>query len=204
MLGRSSSSSWPVCLIDHGEVKIVRSDDGGEFTGNALYTRVCSPPDQAGINFTSVDSPQYNDTAEPTLGLIGTTLLAARLQARLVFPGPGVPTREDLWAEVMAWAVDSLNRGDHRKPGPYLPLQAVTRKGATAEGSAVPHSMLPQEGRASKEALSAGSSRSQPWTRSQRPARLHAGAWSFRENHQSPAYHLAGSSNAHDRPMLLL
>ena len=93
---------------DHGEVEIVRSDDGGEFTGQA-FKRVCTRH-RIKQEFTSADSPQFNGTAERTLGLIGTSSLAARIQAPLIFPGADVPTREDLWAKAVAWSVDSLNR----------------------------------------------------------------------------------------------
>lgn len=54
------------------------------------------------------------------------------------------------------------------------------------------------------EISAAGSSRFRPRTRSQSPARLHASAFSLREHHDNPARSPVGSSNAHDRLVVLL
>ena len=49
--------------------------------------------------FTTADSPQFNGVAERALGLIETTAMAGRTQAREHFAGAQLPGTESLWAE---------------------------------------------------------------------------------------------------------
>lgn len=93
---------------NHEEVTLVRSDDGCESTQQALK-RVCARY-RINENLMSADSPQYNGRAERTLRLIGTAWLAVRVQDPFIFPSVDVPGCEDLWVEVLAWAVHSRNR----------------------------------------------------------------------------------------------
>ena len=60
--------------------------------------------------FTPPDSPEMNGTAERALGLIESSAMAARLQAKETFAGILRPPSDRLWAESMRWACDCLNR----------------------------------------------------------------------------------------------
>ena len=86
----------------------VRSDGGGEFCGGKFGDLCRSRWTKQ--EFTTADSPQFNGVAERALGLIETTAMAGRIQARELFPGAKLPATESLWAEATHWACDALNR----------------------------------------------------------------------------------------------
>ncbi|CAN0423312.1 unnamed protein product, partial [Pylaiella littoralis] len=79
-------------------VKIVHTDNGGEFDGR--FEEVCrelcmkqeKPPPH---------SPQFNGIAERALGLIKDAARAGLIQAMVIFSD--APNFPSLWAEAMAW-----------------------------------------------------------------------------------------------------
>ena len=85
---------------------IVKSDNGGELLGGDFvqlrYKR--------GIKqkFTPADSPKYNGVAEQALALINDTVVAARIQVPVLYPG--APVYPSLWAEAVSSACHVLNR----------------------------------------------------------------------------------------------
>ena len=90
------------------QVVTVRSDEGGELCGGRfddLCRSRCMKQE-----FTTADSPQFNEVAERALGLIETAAMAGRIQARELFPGTQLPATESLWVEASLWACDALNR----------------------------------------------------------------------------------------------
>ena len=84
------------------KVEIVRTDGGGEFRGGK-FGDLCR---SRGIKqeFTTADSSQLNGAAERTLGLIETTAMAGRIQAREFLPGTQLSATASLWAKESHWA----------------------------------------------------------------------------------------------------
>ena len=64
-------------------VEIVRSDNGGEFSGGE-FASVCNEL-LIKQEFTPAYSPQYNGVAERGFGLIEEAAMAARIQAKVLF-----------------------------------------------------------------------------------------------------------------------
>ena len=89
-------------------VQYVQSDDGGEFRGGE-FKQVCL---DYGIKqeFTTARTPQLNGVAERGLHLIQEAAMAATIEAPRLFPFATLPSTDDLWAEAMQWAAESLNR----------------------------------------------------------------------------------------------
>ena len=89
------------------KVKIVRSDNGGEFFGEE-FAEVCK---QFCIKqeFTNADSPKKNGVVERALGIIQNAALAACIQAPIIFPLFQLPPTESLWAKAVHWSCDALN-----------------------------------------------------------------------------------------------
>ena len=72
-------------------VLCVRSGNGGELFGGEVET-LCR---KRGMKqeFTPADSPKYNGVAKRALALISDTVLAARIQAQVLYPGaPSYPS----------------------------------------------------------------------------------------------------------------
>lgn len=81
-------------VSDHGEADNVWTDDGGELVfdvSKRKYVRHRNKHEKA-----TADSPQFNGVAEPSLGIIENSALAARIQELLIFPGVDIPTSENL------------------------------------------------------------------------------------------------------------
>ena len=60
--------------------------------------------------FTTADSPQFNEVAKRALDLIETAAMARRIQTRELLPGAQLPATESLWTEPSHWACNALNR----------------------------------------------------------------------------------------------
>ena len=72
--------------------------------------------------FTPADNPKYNGVAERSLALICDTALAARIQAQVLYPG--APSYPSLWAEVVSWPCNALNRtATKANPGNKSPYE---------------------------------------------------------------------------------
>ena len=101
-------------------VMCVRSDSGGNVFGGEHGT-LCR---KRGIKeeFTPADSPKYNGVAERALALINDTALAARIQARVLYPG--APSYPSLWAKSVSWARNALIRTATKvNPGTKSPYE---------------------------------------------------------------------------------
>ena len=79
------------------KVVIVRSDEGGEFRGEKFGDLRRSGGIK--LEFTTADSPQFNEIAEHALGLNETAAMAGRIHARELFPCAQSPATASLWAE---------------------------------------------------------------------------------------------------------
>ena len=89
------------------KVEIVRSDNGGEFSGGE-FEEACK---QHCIKqkFTNADSPKQNGVVERVLGIIQNAGLVACIQVPIIFPHVQLPPTTSLWAEAVHWACDALN-----------------------------------------------------------------------------------------------
>ena len=87
---------------------IVRSNGGGESRGGK-FGDLCRPQ-CIKQEFTTADSPQFNEVAERALGVIETAVMAGRIQARELFPWAQLSATESLWAEASHGSYDTLNR----------------------------------------------------------------------------------------------
>ena len=90
------------------EVEMVRSDYGGEFfDGDFGYVcrQYCIKQE-----FTNAKCPELNGVAERAFGIIQNAVLAARIQAPILFPHVELPPSKILWAEAVHWAYEALNR----------------------------------------------------------------------------------------------
>lgn len=90
------------------KVKIVRSDNGNEFSGGE-FEFLCNEL-RIKQEFTPPYTPQYNGVAERAFGVIEMAAAAARVQAGQMYRDIKLPPTEKLWAEAMKWASDALNR----------------------------------------------------------------------------------------------
>ena len=71
---------------------------------------------------TPADSSKYNGVAERALALTSDTALAARIQARVLYPG--APYYTSLWAEAVSWPCNALNRtATKANPGNKSPYE---------------------------------------------------------------------------------
>ena len=61
-------------------------------------------------DFTYAKSPKPNGVVERALGVTQNAALVARIQAPILFPHVKLPQSETLWAEVVHWACEALNR----------------------------------------------------------------------------------------------
>ena len=95
-------------MRDHGEVEAVRSDNGGEFTGDD-FVQMCNRH-RIRRECTAPHSPEFNGVGERGLDMIQEVASSARAQAPALYPDINVPTSRRLWAEAMQWACESVNR----------------------------------------------------------------------------------------------
>lgn len=110
-------------------VEIVSSDNGGEFQ-EGDFGDICNEL-LIKQEFTSAQSPKFNEVAERALHMIDSVGLAARIQAREPFPC--CPASNGLsWAEAMHWACDASESHSHYC---QFELQGSTRNVARRERS---------------------------------------------------------------------
>ena len=65
-----------------------------------------------------------NGVAERALGVIQNAALAARIQARILFPHIELPPSQTLWPEAVHWASEALNRtATTSNPGSKSPYE---------------------------------------------------------------------------------
>ena len=83
----------------------VRSDNGGEFHPDGPFGDLCR---ERGIK--QEMSPEENRDAERALAFIETSAMTARIQAGELYPGIEIPNHDWLWAEIINYMVDCLNR----------------------------------------------------------------------------------------------
>ena len=89
------------------KVEIVRSDNGGEFSGGE-FEEACK---QHCIKqkFTNADSPKQNGVVERVLGIIQNAGLVACIQVPIIFPHVQLRRTKSLWAKAVHWACDALS-----------------------------------------------------------------------------------------------
>ena len=87
------------------KVEIVRSDNGGKFFREE-FGEVCK---QYCIKQEFTNAKYQNGLAERVLGIIQNAVLAACIQAPIIFPLVQLPPTESLWAEAVHWSCDALN-----------------------------------------------------------------------------------------------
>ena len=89
------------------KVEVARSDGGGEFL-KGVFDALCTT-EKIRQEFTTVDSPQYNDVAERQIAIMEAAGLAARIQAAAKYPNDVFPRIESLRAEQAHWACHASN-----------------------------------------------------------------------------------------------
>ena len=89
-------------------VKMIRSDEGGEFEGD--FAKLCRRHNNIRQEFTTADSAIFNGVAECHIAMIESAGRAAQVQAKSFFCGFRIPSGSRLWSARNYWACYALNR----------------------------------------------------------------------------------------------
>ena len=98
---------YPTEIAPH-KAEVVRSDVGGKFYERE-FGYLCRR-EKIRQEFTTSDTPEYNDVAERQIGIIESASLAAKIQSSVMYPSEDSPRGDNIWAEQANWACDAINR----------------------------------------------------------------------------------------------